>query len=498
MLFNYDRTSEESIYEYAKKLEKMTFREIMEEYNKSVVKHYVNPSERGIYDIRDEVLNVAEEETGYYTNENAKGQLGGLIEKYYFGYQPNGDQSADFSETGIELKQTCVDKKKDGSLRAGERLVITMLSFKDPVVDDFYDSHVWDKIKKILLVQYLRDKSKDRLDYQIQFVNMFTPPKEDLAIIIDDYNIINQKIKDGKAHELSESDTMYLGACTKGQNSITSNQPQYYGNHELARRRAYCFKQSYMNFILNNYVLKNDVPYESIIKDKDILKEKSFEDILVDKIKQYVGKSDKELLQTFDVNAKSKGAYSTLALRMLGVKSNRAEEFEKANIVVKAIRVEQNGKIKEHMSFPTFKVKELISEESWEESNLYDYFSSTKFLFVIFKNDGKYYRLKNVQLWNMSNYDLETYVQECWNRTRKVINEGIKFVHSSRGIMNNLPKKTENPVMHVRPHAQRSAFKLYDGTNIGKESDMDELPDGQWMTKQCFWLNNDYIFNQLK
>ena len=35
-------------------------------------------------------------------------------------------------------------------------------------------------------------------------------------IIIDDYNQINEKIKQGKAHELSEGDTMYLGACTKG------------------------------------------------------------------------------------------------------------------------------------------------------------------------------------------------------------------------------------------------------------------------------------------
>ena len=31
MLFNYDRTNEESIYEYAKKLEKMTFREIIDD-----------------------------------------------------------------------------------------------------------------------------------------------------------------------------------------------------------------------------------------------------------------------------------------------------------------------------------------------------------------------------------------------------------------------------------------------------------------------------------
>ena len=40
-----------------------------------------------------------------------------------------------------------------------------------------------------------------------------------------------------------------------------------------------------------------------------------------------------------------------------------AEEFEKANIVVKTIRIGKNNKIKESMSFPTFKFKELVQEE---------------------------------------------------------------------------------------------------------------------------------------
>ena len=34
-----------------------------------------------------------------------------------------------------------------------------------------------------------------------------------------------------------------------------------------------------------------------------------------------------------------------LAYRMLGIRSNQAEEFVKANVVVKAIRIEENGKI---------------------------------------------------------------------------------------------------------------------------------------------------------
>ena len=48
-----------------------------------------------------------------------------------------------------------------------------------------------------------------------------------------DYKVISDKIKAGIAHELSESDTMYLGACTKGANAEKSTVPQYYGKREF-------------------------------------------------------------------------------------------------------------------------------------------------------------------------------------------------------------------------------------------------------------------------
>ena len=103
----------------------------------------------------------------------------------------------------------------------------------------------YEKIKNILLVQYIRDKSKNRLDNQIKYVNLFTPPPEDLEIIINDYKVITQKIKEGKAHELSESDTYYLGACTKGSTAQSSWREQYYGSHIPAKKRAFCLKNSY-------------------------------------------------------------------------------------------------------------------------------------------------------------------------------------------------------------------------------------------------------------
>ena len=480
MLFDYDNKNEKSILEYASKLEGLTFREIIYAY-----KSYC--AINGI-DYDKEKLSVLE--------TNAKGQLGGLIEKYYFGYEPNSDQQADFNDVGIELKQTPLDLTSKNKYRAGERLSITNISYNEPVIENFYDSHVWEKINKILLVQYLRDKSKDRLDYEIKKVSLYEPTTEDLKIIIDDYNKINEYLKAGKAHELSEGMTTYLGACTKGSTANDSWRPQYYGDKIPAKKRNYCLKQSYMNYLVNERLFKET---ESIITNSELLKNQTFEELIVERINHYIGKTDLELCEKFSVDyKKDKQLWATLAYRMLGIKSNKASEFVKANIIVKAIRIEENNKIKEHMSFPHIKFKELLEDE-WEDSWPYNYFEQTRFLFVIYKKIDGRYTLLGSQMWNMPTDILNTKIKECWECVRNVLKEGVVLTKTNNGIKNNFPGKDFNGITHLRPHASKSAYLLEDGTIIGNiETDADELPDGRMMTKQCFWLNNTYIYDQLK
>lgn len=502
MLFDYDDRDIISIFNYAKKLENLTFRDIARMFCESDKKYYVNlyDNQHNYHQLKN--IMVKETKDSYITNTKAKGQLGGLIERKYFGYEPNSNQSADFSKVGLELKLTCIDLTKKGEYRAGERLSITNISFKDPVIENFYESHVWNKIKSILLIHYIRDKTIDRMDYHIKFVNLFTPPQEDLEIIIQDYKKINEKIKLGKAHELSESDTLYLGACTKGSTSKDVTQKQYYGDFP-AKRRNFCFKQSYMNYVLQNYILKNKVSHESIVKNTEILRRQSFEDYILTKINDNIGKTDKELCQIYNREYNNnKAQWNDLAFRMLGIKGNHVAEFEKANIAVKTIRIEENGKNKENMSFACFKFKDLLQEE-WEDSNVHNYFSTTQILFVIFKRVGSSYVLKGSQLWHMPYFDLNETVKKEWENFKKIINNGITFKKVKKSneeveIYNNLPGMKDTQIIHIRPHAKKSAYKLKDGFIKGNiEQDADELPNGEWMTKQSFWLNKEYILKQL-
>ena len=290
-----------------------------------------------------------------------------------------------------------------------------------------------------------------------------------------------EELKNGKAHELSEGDTLYLGAAPKAATSKDRRKQPF--SDELAKPRAFAFKNSYMTYVLNNYIIPGKNTYEPIVKD---IAEDSFEDYVVRKINAYCDWSVTDLCTEFHVEyqKKPKNLEAMLAYRMLGIKGNHAEEFEKANVVVKTIRIAKNNKIKENMSFPTFKFKELIDED-WDNSTFGNYLRETRFLFVVYKYDKQgELRLKGCQFWNIPYEDLEENVKTVWERTQTVIREGLKTERRNGKNYNNLPKASENPVCHVRPHAQNS-------------KDTYELPDGRLYPKQCFWLNNNYILSQL-
>ena len=374
-------------------------------------------------------------------------------------------------------------KNKNGSISAKERLVLTMIDYYSVINEDFFESHMWQKARLILLIYYLYDKEiKDRLNYEIGYVKLFSPPESDMKIIQHDFEVITQKIREGKAHELSEADTLYLGAAPKA--SSSKDRRKQPCSDELAKPRAFAFKNSYMTYVLNHYIIPDKNTYEPIIK-KNI--DETFEEYIINTINQYRNYTVDELCDLFysDNEKIPKSLGALLVYRMLEIKGNQAEEFVKANIVIKTIRLKQNNKIKENMSFPTFKFKELVEEE-WEDSAFGNYLRETRFLFVVYKYDvNEKLRLKGCQFWNIPYADLEGNVKTVWEQTKKVIQNGLKIEVKKGKLSSNLPAKSENPVCHVRPHGKNS-------------EDRYELPDGRTYPKQCFWLNNTYIASQLE
>ena len=479
---NLDLGNPDELLRYAKKLTGHSFREVL-------------------------ALDISPDDsvTKDYGNAKFKGGLGTLIEERFFGYKANSDEHADFLDAGVELKATCYDVKKDGELSAGERLSVTNIHYDERIEAKLEDSGVWSKASRILLIYYERDRSIERLDQKISYVVMFTPSDVDWTIIRQDYELIQKMVMNGEADMLSESLTRYLGACTKGATAAKSWVSQYRNPDKRAKQRNFCFKRQYMDYVLHHYVMRESEDSESIISDASLLDNRTFDEYVLSVINAHVGKTDRQLCELLGMEyTGNKAQWAAITYRLLGLRGEHAQEFEKAGINVRTIRVKPQGGVKESLSLDTFDFIELLEEKDWEQSDLFTYFDETRFLFVVFQQTDDSTVLRGARFWSMPIVDIEGPLHAVWDKTKKIVAEGVELVKTSQKsgkivVKNNLPCKQDNPVAHVRPHAGKSAYRFADGSEIGDvEKYASPLPDGRWMTKQSFWLNNDYVYGIVK
>jgi DNA mismatch repair protein MutH len=423
---------------------------------------------------------------------NDKGGYGKTTEKYYFKYEPNSEAEPDFKEAGLELKCSPLKTLKNGEFRSKERLVLNIINYLEVHKEDFETSTFWKKNAHLLLVFYLHDRDLNLLDYIIKLVDDWKYPNEDLKIIKRDWEFINQKIKDGKAHELSEGDTFYLGACTKGSTALKSFRNQPF-NEEQAKQRAYSLKQGYVNHIIANIAQEETSVYGKIIERPEILeKTLSIEDIVILKFHPFYGKSAKQIERELglELNQEAKSYFANLTNAILGLKlGQKIEEFEKADIQVKTIRLKENDLPKEDISFPNFKYQELI-ETDWEDSDFKNILES-KFFFVFYQFEGENLILRKVKFWNMQYSDILE-AKNVWEKMVKTVSNGeiVKEV-TEKGVRKTFfPKKTENRISHVRPHA-RNKEDTYELPIVDKLTGLTEY------TKHCFWLNASYVKDEI-
>lgn len=517
LLARVDFSDERSIEAYAFNLEDMTFQDVLD---------------LGIYspkawDKEQKARSDAEAKGRAYDRAAYKGGVGTLIEERFFGYDANSDDRPDFPDAGVELKTTCFDIKRNGVPSAGERLSVTMIPFDKPIELEFDSSHLWAKSRRILFVFYLRDRNVSKYDQPIKYVTLFTPPADDLAIIREDYETIVRLVREGRADELSEGLTTYLGAATKGASEAKMWAEQFYPRtledgttvRRQAKRRVFSLKRQYMDYVLNQYVIpererakhqakfkksKAAVEYDSSetsILSTPLRKGETFADRIQETIKPYLGCTDVELRNKFKI-AKNKSTWVKIAHRILGVKGNHVEEFQKANISLRVIRLKKNSIPCEHLSLDPFEFSDLMNEDDWYSSELFGYLDEMRFCFVIFKKDESGdSRLDSVKFWSMPERDIDCYARQCWEVTREVVSRGVRIIpnKTKSGVIlkNDLPGSSFNGVVHVRHHSSKTGYRLEDGKIIGDLKFASMLPDGRYMTRQSFWIDKKYLKQQL-
>lgn len=426
-----------------------------------------------------------------------KGSLGQLVEELFFKYDLNSRQGADFAFVNAELKCTPLKKSAKQELLIKERLVCSMINYTEDWDKPFEKSHFYQKCLIMLIMFYLHNPNASKLDLQFLFAVLWKIPEKDLLIIRKDYDTIITKIKNGQAHTLSEGDTMYLGACRKGQKG-DSLMPQHNSNIG-APRRAWSFKTAYMRILLDEVKRKShhgaycnyELPQTDMVNMFSVkeLRNNSVDDILLERFKKYCGKTYSQICDMLNIEpSSSKSKYFMISNKIAGKGSvsnvNKSEEFEKSGLTMKTVRVKSNGSIKESMSFENIDYQEVADCGEWTDSRLYELFTN-RFLFVIFREtgnalqlpDGKTepeYKLEKVAFWTMPQEDLQV-AQQYWHNIRQNVLDN----HISPQYFWSIK---DNKYFHVRPKAQVA-------------DDMTENPNGGMVQKYCYWFNQKYVKN---
>jgi len=447
-----------------------------------------------------QILEIAKATSGYRIekfninnrslSKSNKGVIGQIIEEGVFHYPINSRAEADFANLGVELKVTGLKKIRKNNYVIKERLVLNIINYMNEFHIGFEDSSFWKKNSELLLMFYLYDDS--RSDYNFLMIDSILHKfsDEDLIIIKKDWETIEKKINNGEADLISEADTMYLGACTKGANSISSyrQQPK---SKTLAKQRAFCLKNSYMNSVVKRNFLGEKC--KSILS-LDEIKNSTFEIAINSRLRSFYGKTEDELYTILHVenNPKTKNKFNILVAAMLGINGsiNNTDEFSKANISLKTVRIEENGTIQQHMSFPCYKYMKIIKEE-WDSCEVKETLLTTKYMFVVFiKKSGKY-TFEKIKFWNMDIKMIEEYVKPVWKLTVDCIKKGniVKKDIGSK-YYTNFPGPSYNSVFHTRPHDSKGIRNSKKGYKLPIP---DKLTGLQYYTKYCFWLDKSLI-----
>ena len=397
-----------------------------------------------------------------------KGSFGNAIENSFFHYASNSDPDADFKQVGTELKTTPLKVRADGSYAAKERLVIQMIDYLRVVDETWETSSLQHKLRRILLIAYLYDKTVDPVDYLIKLVELWGVPPEDVPVFKHDWETVVNKVRAGRAHEISGADTFYLEAATKAANGA-KRRPQPYADIP-AKPRAWAIKQSYMTTVFSAML------DAQAIRRRLSEAELGLAELVRERFSAYVGMTERELAEQFGLLTSSgrapKHHCALITKRVLGIREEaKIAEFEKAGIKTKTIRLKRNGVPKESISFPVFSYLDL-AERPFEASEFLGYLQQT-YLFVIYAEsvaEPGVFRMERVLFWRMPESDLDA-ARACYEEMQRRVRSGC----AERSVTS-----TENRCCYVRPHAR-------------DKQDTNPTPYGSHETKKCFWLNARYV-----
>lgn len=162
--------------------------------------------------------------TVWKNGKKNKGWAGQVMERY-LGLPQNSRQAADFGTW--ELKVVPLTRNADGELRVKESMAITMLEPAEVLSNEFADSHLYDKLRSLIVVARVFENVQDTssiLDSAAEFDLNNPAIRRQVEV---DYETIRGVIRTRGVASLTGDTGKYIQARTKGRGQGSTSRAFY-------------------------------------------------------------------------------------------------------------------------------------------------------------------------------------------------------------------------------------------------------------------------------
>lgn len=138
----------------------------------------------------------------------------GLVLERYLGLAQNSRQAPDFGTW--DLKLVALNYARDGSLRVKESMAITMLEPTEMLASKFEDSHLYDKLRRLLAVGRIYESAEEKRSILHSAAEFDLDNPKIREQVVADYETIRAQIRSGGIESVTGDLGKLVQARTKG------------------------------------------------------------------------------------------------------------------------------------------------------------------------------------------------------------------------------------------------------------------------------------------
>lgn len=434
----------------------------------------------------------------------------------YYGIRKNNRSDPDFPQAKVELKTLPLKRLKGRGHAVKEPTSISMIHYPTLPTERWAIASVREKLGRVIFAMFSIDPS-DVLESTLADLFLWEPRATDWDLFGSDWEVTRRIVASSKAETLSERQAIALAARRKGRGGPTDiGTPQYNPKNDPtiknAPSRAWALKTYFTRQLLEERRRRSPDAFVSALEvirpgPPGRLLDPVEEKVLAE-LRPFEGRSLRALVAAKHLgDGAGKDLASRMIHRALGVDPRkRIRELEQTGYLVRTLNLrERNGWPYEAVSFPVVDLCELIEQE-WEPRIVEDGTGNEvatipgselseqlqRILFVpTFAAKRKTRQLDRILgkafFWSPSEVELAGIKAE-WEGYQREVSQGkaaYRRVAGKRQRENDLTKPRPKGFIHMRPHGRNA-----------KDSYKD--PKGNWVTKQCFWLNKGFVYRILE